>query len=131
MEFAQLSLKTNNSIIGPYYAMQYKSFKKDFNNYMQNVTMKAHFENSLVSIKDIAYFTPTLNNIDQKVKLSFHFNGTVSDFETKDLVVNYNNSKVKGSFSMKGFSVDRCRSHWFASSARKLVRSSSWGNTLV
>ena len=102
MEFAQLSLKTNNSIIGPYYAMQYKSFKKDFNNYMQNVTMKAHFENSLVSIKDIAYFTPTLNNIDQKVQLSFHFNGTVSNFETKDLVVNYNNSKVKGSFSMKG-----------------------------
>ncbi len=102
MEFAQLSLKTNNSIIGPYYAMQYKSFKNDFNNYMQNVTMKAHFENSLVAIKDIAYFTPALNNIDQKVKLNFHFNGTVADFETKDLLVNYNNSTIKGSFSMKG-----------------------------
>ncbi len=102
MEFAQLSLKTNNSNIGPYYAMQYKSFKKDFNNYMQNVTMKAKFENSLVSIKDIAYFTPALNNIDQVIKLSFHFNGTVANFQTKDLVVNYNSSKVKGSFSMKG-----------------------------
>ena len=102
IEFAQLSLKTNNSNIGPYYAMQYKSFKKDFYNYMQNVTMKAHFENSLVSIKDIAYFAPALNNIDQKVELSFHFNGTVANFKTKDLVVNYNNSKVKGSFSMKG-----------------------------
>ena len=102
MEFAQLSLKTNNSSIGPYYAMQYKNFKKDFNNYMQSVTMKAHFENSIIAIKDIAYFTPSLNNIDQKVKMSFHFNGTVANFEAKDLHAIYNNSTVKGLFSMKG-----------------------------
>ncbi len=102
MEFAELSLKTNNSSVGPYYAMQYNSFKKDFNNYLQQVTMKAHLENSLISIDDIAYFTPTLNNIHQKVKLSFHFNGTVDNFEAKDLLAFYNTSIVKGSFSMKG-----------------------------
>ncbi|MGI9137941.1 MAG: translocation/assembly module TamB domain-containing protein, partial [Sediminibacterium sp.] len=102
MEFADLSLKTNNSFIGPYYAMQFNSFKKDFNNYMQKVTMKAHLENSLISIDDIAYFTPTLKNIHQKIKLSFHFKGTVNNFETNDLLAFYNNSNIKGSFSMKG-----------------------------
>ena len=102
MEFAQLSLKTNNSLIGPYYAMQYASFKKDFKAYIQNVTMKAHLANSLVSTDDIAYFTPTLNNIHQKVNLSFHFTGTVDEFEAKDVQAKYNRSTLRGSFSMHG-----------------------------
>ena len=102
MEFADMSLKTNNSNAGPYYAMQYSSLKKDFKNYMQQVKMKAHLENSLIAIDDIAYFAPALNHIHQKVKLSFHFNGTVDNFEARDLHAIYNNSKVKGSFSMKG-----------------------------
>jgi len=102
MEFAQLTLKTNNSTIGPYYAMQYHDLKNDFKNYIQNVTMKAHLDKSNVSTDDIAYFAPALSQLHQKVVLSFHYLGTVAHFEANDLFAQYNQSKVKGSFSMHG-----------------------------
>ena len=102
MEFAQLTLKTNNSIVGPYYAMQFRHLKNDFKNYIQNVTMKAHLDKSNVSTDDIAYFAPALSNLHQKVILSFHYIGTVANFEANDLLAQYNQSNVRGRFSMQG-----------------------------
>jgi len=102
MEFSALHLKTNNSLIENYYAMQFQDFNKDFNHYIGQVTMKAHLTNALVSTDDIAYFTPTMSSFHKKLITSFHFTGTVADFETKDFKAKYNNSSVSGSFSMKG-----------------------------
>jgi len=102
MEFSNFLLKTNNSLIGNYYAMQYKDLTHDFPDYMNKVTMKAHLANANVAFDDIAYFAPALKNIHQKVNTSFHFLGTVAAFETKDLKANYNQSNVSGNFSMKG-----------------------------
>ncbi len=102
MEFSALHLKTNNSTIENYYAMQYQSFGEDFKNYIQKVTMKAHLSNALVATDDIAYFTPSMSSFHKKLTTSFHFTGTVADFETKDFNAKYNNSTVSGSFSMKG-----------------------------
>ena len=102
MEFSALHLKTNNSTIENYYAMQYQSFGEDFKNYIQKVTMKAHLSNALVTTDDIAYFTPSMSSFHKKLTTSFHFTGTVADFETKDFNAKYNNSTVSGSFSMKG-----------------------------
>lgn len=102
MEFAQLDLKTNQSSISPYYAMEYKNFNKDFNNYIQNVNMKAHLDNSTVSTDDIAFFAPELAQLNKRIKMSFHFNGTVAKFEAKDLYAQYNKSTLKGDFFMQG-----------------------------
>ena len=107
MEFAQLSLKTNNSTVGPYYAMQYHDLKNDFKNYIQNVTMKAHFDKSNISTDDIAFFAPSLSNLHQKIVLSFHYLGTVDHFETNDLIAQYNQSKIRGRFSMQGLPILR------------------------
>lgn len=102
MEFSKLLLKTNNSIIGDYYAMEYSNFKQSFKNYIQQVVMKAHLDNAMVATDDIAYFTPTLNGLHQILHLDFHFKGTVDHFEAKDLKAQYHHSSVTGSFSMKG-----------------------------
>ncbi len=102
MEFSKLLLKTNNSSISDYYAMEYPRFKQSFKNYMQEVVMKAHLDNAIVATDDIAYFTPSLNGIHQTIHLNFHFKGTVDNFETKDLMAQYHHSLVTGSFSMKG-----------------------------
>ncbi len=102
MEFDKLLLKTNNSTIGSYYAMQYKQFSNDFQNYITNVTMKSHLENANVATDDIAYFAPALKDLNQKVNISCHFIGTVDNFNANDLTAGYNNSFVSGSFSMKG-----------------------------
>jgi hypothetical protein len=102
MEFNKLLLKTNNSSIGSYYAMQYKDLANDFPSYIDKVTMKAHLVNANVAFDDIAYFAPSLQNIHQKVNTSFHFLGTVANFETKDFTASYNKSTLSGNLSMKG-----------------------------
>ena len=102
MELNKLYLKTNKSILGPYYAMEYKDLVEDFSDYIHKVNMRAHLINAQVASDDIAFFAPELTNIHQKVSTSFKFNGTVADFKTEGLSAQYNNSFVKGNFSMKG-----------------------------
>jgi len=102
MEFADLYLKTNRSVITNYYAMEYKDFTNDFKNYIGKVVMKSHLSNASVSTDDIAYFAPQMATLHQKVNISCHYIGTVDHFEAKDLSAQYNNSFVKGSFSMHG-----------------------------
>ena len=102
MEFDSLLLKTNNSTIGNYYAMVYENFGNDFQNYISKVVMKSHLANANVATDDIAYFAPELKNINQKINISSNFIGTVEDFKANDLTAKYNNSFVKGSFSMRG-----------------------------
>jgi len=102
MEFNKFLLKTNNSNIGSYYAMQYKDLAYDFSSYINKVTMKAHLTNANVAFDDIAYFAPALQNIHQKVNTSFHFLGTVANFETKDFKASYNKSTLSGNLSMIG-----------------------------
>jgi hypothetical protein len=102
MEFAALSLITNKSTIGNYYAMEYNNFVPDFRAYMHRVNMRANISKSIVASDDIAYFAPALNNIDQKISTSFNFNGTVDDFKVEKLGAQSGTSFVKGDFSMKG-----------------------------
>jgi len=102
MEFSALSLITNKSTIGNYYAMEYKDFITDFRAYMHQVTMRANITKSIVASDDIAYFAPTLNKVDQKIATSFNFNGTVDDFKVTQLGAQSGTSFVKGDFSMQG-----------------------------
>lgn len=102
MELNKLYLKTNKSILGPYYAMEYKDLVEDFYDYIHKVNMRAHLINAQVASDDIAFFAPELKNIHQKLNTSFKFNGTVNDFKTEGLSAQYNNSFIKGNFSMKG-----------------------------
>ena len=102
MEFDQLNLKTNKSSLGPYFAMEYTNMGADFSNYISKVVMKSYLKQSVVYMDDIAYFTPTLNNLHQKINLSCRFEGTVENFIAKELTAQYNNSFVSGVLSMKG-----------------------------
>jgi hypothetical protein len=102
MEFAALSLKTNNSNIGNYYAMEYQDFTPDFRAYMHKVNMRANFTKSIVAFDDIAFFAPALKNIDQKVTTGFNFNGTVDDFKVAQFGAQYGQSFVQGAIAMKG-----------------------------
>jgi len=102
MEFAALELKTNQSSIGNYYAMEYKDFIPDFRAYMHQVNMRARFSKSIVAFDDIAFFAPDLKNINQKITAGFSFYGTVDDFKVQGLGAQFGQSFVKGDLSMKG-----------------------------
>jgi hypothetical protein len=62
MELSALDLQTNKSKIGPYYAMKYKDFNEDFNDYISSVTMVGNFKDSKVYSDDIAFFAPELKD---------------------------------------------------------------------
>jgi len=102
MEFDSLLLKTNKSVIGSYYAMEYDQLGLDFSNYISKVVMKATLNNASVASDDIAYFAPALKDLNQKINISCHYIGTVDNFSAQDLSAKYNNSFVSGNFSMKG-----------------------------
>jgi hypothetical protein len=102
MEFAALELKTNKSSIGNYYAMEYTDFISDFREYMHKVNMRANITKSIVAFDDIAFFVPTLKNINQKITTGFAFNGTVDDFKVQQFGAQFGQSFVKGDLSMKG-----------------------------
>ena len=102
MELNKLFIKTNKSTLGSYYAMEYNDLVEDFNDYIHKVTMRAHFINAQVATDDIAFFAPEIKNLHQKINTSFKFKGTVDAFKTEGLTAQYNNSFVKGNFSMKG-----------------------------
>ena len=102
MEFAALTLKTNNSSIGNYYAMEYQDFNPDFRKYMRKVNMRATITKSIVAFDDIAFFAPALKNINQKITTSFNFNGTVDDFKVEQLGAQFGQSFVQAAMTMKG-----------------------------
>lgn len=102
MELSELDLKTNKSTIGNYYAMAYKELIPDFKEYMRQVTMIARISKSVVSSDDIAFFAPSLINLNQKITTSFNFQGTVDDFKTTNLSAQYGQSFLNGALSMKG-----------------------------
>ena len=102
MEFDQLSLKTNKSTIGNYYAMEYTHFAKDFQDYIHNVIMKSNLKESIVFTDDIAFFAPEMSTLHQKLNLSTQFSGTVANFVASNLTAQYNKSFVSGALAMQG-----------------------------
>ncbi len=103
MEFSKLLLRTNNSSLNNYYAMQYKDLNADMLNYTTNVVMKAVLHNSSVFTDDVAYFAPGLSKWNEKFLVNGNFSGTVSDFNIKNLFVrSSNNTFLSGDLAVRG-----------------------------
>ncbi len=103
MEFAHLDLETNKSRIGDYYAMKFTSFNNDFNNYISQVVMDARIKNAKVFSDDIAFFAPELKSWKKEVILNGNYEGTVANFNIKNLFAKAGNtSYISGNFAMKG-----------------------------
>jgi len=102
MEFSNLFIKTNNSTLTNYFAMQYKDFNTSIKNYVDSIAMKAVIKNSLVYTDDVAYFAPSLSKWNQKFLISGHFNGKVNNFTVKELFArNASNTYASGDLTAK------------------------------
>lgn len=101
MEFSNLDVQTNNSRLGPYYAMRYKKFDH-MEYFIDSVQIESLQNQSVVSVEDIAVFAPTLKGISQKGTLSGQAQGCVSDFTVKNLLLITGRSSVAGTYAMKG-----------------------------
>ncbi|HSC53448.1 MAG TPA: translocation/assembly module TamB domain-containing protein [Phnomibacter sp.] len=101
MEFSNMNLQLNESTIGPYYAMRYRTID-DMEYYIDSVMMISKLENSIVSMQDIAFFTSSLKSIKQTAVVSGSAAGTVSNFMVNNLDLITGKSRLTGSYAMRG-----------------------------
>ncbi len=104
IELAKLDLRTNKSRLTDYYAMHYKHFVENFNNYITQVEMVGKMKAAKIHSDDVAFFAPELKNWKKEVVVSGNFKGTVADFDVKNLFASTAGgaSTVSGNLSMKG-----------------------------
>jgi len=97
----KLYLQTDKSRLQNYYAMRYSRFP-DFQDYINKVVMEAHLSNSVVDVRDVAYFAPQLRQYPSVVKLAGDIKGTVSKITGRHLLLNDGSTSIKGDLAMTG-----------------------------
>lgn len=103
MEFADLDLYTPKSHVTDYYAMKYKSFFNDFDNYIDSVSMVIHAKpTSYIHTDDIAYFTRALATIHDSINVSGNATGIVRQFKITNLFANALQTSIHGNISLVG-----------------------------
>lgn len=102
MEFANLTLKTPNSLLGNYYAMRYNSIA-DMNQFIHAVTMEATFSKAHIASDDLAYFAPQLKTWNRTLTLNGKAKGTVDDLHGQRVLLSIGSgTSFFGDFSLIG-----------------------------
>lgn len=102
MEFQQLELKANNSIIRDSVVLRYDNLTA-LNHLIDSVQINANLEGTEIDSKDLAIFAPALQQYDEVFKISGKFNGLVNHFSLKEFQLHFgNNSNFEGELSFDG-----------------------------
>lgn len=103
MEFASLDIKTEKSHLNDYFAMHYKSFNRDMQDFIHKVEMKGIFKNALIDAADLAYFVPDTKSWQINFDLTGTITGTVDNLTAKDLTLSSGKQNVlTGDASLRG-----------------------------
>ena len=103
MEFNKLDIITNNSHLRNYYAMRYNDFNDDIQDFIHSVELEGHFENSVVSSDDIAYFAPEVSAWKEIFQFSGIAKGTIDNLDAKNMIIKSgSNNYLEGAISMRG-----------------------------
>ncbi|MEO6136810.1 MAG: translocation/assembly module TamB domain-containing protein [Ginsengibacter sp.] len=103
MEFKNLDLVTNKSHLKNYFAMHYKSFNEDMQDFVHAVTLDGHFLDSKLSSDDIAYFAPATKSWNQDFLLNGTAHGKVDNMTAKNIVISAGeNNYLEGNLSLRG-----------------------------
>lgn len=102
MEFKNLDLQTPNSKLGDYYSMGYNSFNKDMGSFVHNVTLQAHFKESVLTSDDLAIFAPQLKSWKRSFLLEGDAVGSIDNFTIKKMKIQSGSGLVQGELTMRG-----------------------------
>ena len=102
MEFDELTLITNKSRLGNYYAMKYKNFGKDMGNFIHDVTLQGNFVDSELNSDDLAFFAPALSSWNKVFLLEGTARGTIENISAKDMKISSGNTFVDGDLALRG-----------------------------
>ena len=102
MEFKNLSLVTNKSRLGNYYAMHYKSFGNDMGDFIHSIVLEGNFVNSVLNTDDLAFFAPDVKNWKKVFELQGLAKGSVDNISTKRMLIKSGNSFIDGDIDLRG-----------------------------
>lgn len=103
MEFKNLDIVTNKSHLQDYYAMHYKHFNDDMQDFIHAVTLDGHFKNSKVSSDDLAYFAPDTRTWNTEFSLSGTAHGKIDNLTAHNMIITAGaNNYLSGDVSLRG-----------------------------
>lgn len=102
MNFTNLEIRTNKSIIRDAFSMNYETIN-DLGNFISRVKLTADFKDAEIDSDDIAFFAPALGDWKKKIIVSGKVRGTVDDLFGDNLSINAGrNTLLKGDISLTG-----------------------------
>lgn len=102
MEFSDMVLEINNSLLKNYYAMKYNDFTGDMGDFIHAVTLEGRFENSKVNSDDIAIFAPAVKSWKKTFDINGTVTGKIDNLVSKKILVKSGNTIIDGSLALRG-----------------------------
>lgn len=102
IQLDELKIKTPESTISTDLSFKYKSYRA-FKDFINQVKIKAAFDQSKVEMSDIAYFAPQLKGIYRNITISGKVSGKISDLKGKDMDLKLaEHTEFVGDFTLTG-----------------------------
>jgi len=105
MFFSELKLKTPFSRLennGNRFNIHYDRYVQ-LAEFIDSVKLSASLKEGLVDMRDIAFFAPSIQGMNQQFKVQADFSGTVADFQVKNMFITYGEkSRLIGRVSITG-----------------------------
>lgn len=99
----QTILETNQSLIETDLEMFFDDGIRDIQSFIDSVQIKATIRPSTLWLSDLKYFSETLNEMENEVRIGCEVKGTVSNFKAKNLQLGFgNNTYFKGKANISG-----------------------------
>ena len=106
MSFSNLSIVTPYSQLGDYFAMEYRYFTDDMAAFITHVRMKGDIRESDIDLRDIAYFAPSLKDVQLHAIVSGKVDGMVDNLSATDILVKWGKkSSASGNLKIKGLPI--------------------------
>ena len=103
MSFERLNIKTPYSNIGHSFAMKYNNFIDDMAEFVTNVTLEGDIRESVLDLRDIAFFAPQLKDTKIKLVLDGKVEGPVANLFADNVELDYGeNTFVRGDLHITG-----------------------------
>lgn len=102
MEFVGLNLQAGESTVTDTVLFRYDGLVA-MNSFVEKVRIHANLNNTIIDPKDLAFFAPGVERIEQPLKISGSFNGRVNKFKFTKMKIDVGKTHLLGSLDMDGF----------------------------
>jgi hypothetical protein len=101
MEFIGLEVHAGESVISDTIIFNFNG-NRELNDFVNKVRIHANLRNTTIYPRDLEFFAPGVERVEQAIKLEGVFNGRVNKFKYTDMKIDVGNTHLMGSIDMDG-----------------------------